>query len=265
MTPIPENLLLLHSGEEQLRASSVTLIEASESLSLHVSMIETCMDMLQYVRMNTPDMSEDQVVVALVGASIFNSIASAFKLMLGGYYQSSGLQIRYIMESGWLLDYLRTDPKLVQKWKGTPEDKRQKAFGPGFIRDELDKRDGFTEKKRAAHYKRLCVLCGHPTFAGFAMLRPEPNADAHMGPFLVPSLLEQCIQELVMVSITAWQALMRFFPPKKLSDFRARITYIENQNTWFNVIYGKPHDIAAVDELKRLIEQAESAVTARQR
>ncbi|SEG81348.1 hypothetical protein [Bosea lathyri] len=234
-------------------------------MSLHVSMVETCMDMLQYVRINTPDMSEDRVVVMLVGASIFNSMASAFKLMLGGYYQSSGLQIRYIMESGWLLDYLRTDPELVQKWKTTPEDKRQKVFGPSFIRDELDKRDGFTEKKRAAHYKRLCVLCGHPTFAGFAMLRPEPNADAHMGPFLVPSLLEQCIQELVMVSITAWQALMQFFPPKKLPDFRARIAYIEKQNTWFNVVYGKPHDTAAVDQLKRLIERLESVVTAQQR
>lgn len=226
-------------------------------MSLHVSMIETCMDMMQYVRTNTPEMSEDQVIVALIGASVFNSMASAFKLLLGGYYQSSGLQIRFIMESGWLLDYLRTDPKLVQEWKATPEDKRQSVFRPGKIRDQLDKRDGFTEKKREAHYKRLCVLCGHPTFAGFAMLRPEPNADAHMGPFLVPALLEGCIQELVQVSITAWQSFMHFFPPKTLSDYRARIHYIEKQNDWFKHVFGKPHDMTAVDELKKLIVQLE--------
>lgn len=216
------------------------------------------MDMLQYVRMNTPKMGEDQVIVALVGASVFNSIASAFKLMLGGYYQSSGLQIRYIMESGWLLDYLKTDPKLIQEWKSTPEDKRQKKFGPGFIRDELDKRDGFTEKKRAAHYKRLCVLCGHPTFAGFTMLRPEPHLEAQMGPFLVQSLLERCIQELVMVSITAWQAFMRFFPPKKLPDYRARVDYFEKHNEWFKHVYGRPHDMTAVHEVKKLIAQLEA-------
>lgn len=258
MSTIPENLSLLHSGEEDLRTKSVALIEASQDMSLHVSMIETCMDMLQYVRTNTPDMSEDQVIVALIGASVFNSMASAVKLMLGGYYQSSGLQIRYIMESGWLLDYLRTDPKLVQEWKSTPEDKRQIVFRPGKIRDKLDQRDGFTEKKREAHYKRLCVLCGHPTFAGFAMLRPEPNADAHMGPFLVPSLLEQCIQELVMVSVTAWQAFMRFFPPKTLPNYRARIHYLEKQSHWFEHVYGKPHDMTAVNEIKKLIAQMES-------
>lgn len=259
MATIPKNFALLHNGEENLRAKSIALIEASEDMLLHVSMIETCMDMLQYVRVNTPEMSEDQVIVALIGASAFNSMASALKLVLGGYYQSSGLQIRYIMESGWLLDYLRTDPRLVQEWKSTPEDKRQKIFGPGFIRAELDKRDGFTEKKRAAHYKRLCVLCGHPTFAGFAMLRPEPNANAHMGPFLVPNLLEQCIQELVMVSITAWQAFMRFFPPKTLPDYRARIHYLEAQNGWFKHVYGKPHDMTAVNEIKKLIAGLEGA------
>jgi len=258
LASIPENLSLLHGGEEDLRAKSVALIEASEDMSLHVSMIETCMDMMQYVRTNTPEMSEDQVIVALIGASVFNSMASAVKLLLGGYYQSSGLQIRYIMESGWLLDYLRTDPKLVQEWKSVSEDKREKVFAPWRVRDALDKRDGFTEKKRAAHYKRLCVLCGHPTFAGFAMLRPEPKADAHMGPFLVPDLLEECIQELVQVSITAWQSVMCFFPPKTLRDYQARIHYIEKENDWFKHVYGKQHDMTPVNELKKLIVQLEA-------
>ncbi|MFS8145682.1 hypothetical protein [Rhizobium sp. BR 249] len=227
-------------------------------MSLHVAMIETCMDMLQYVRMNTSEMSEDQVIVALIGASVFNSMASAFKLLLSGYYQSSGLQIRYIMESGWLLDYLMTDRKLMQEWKATPEDKRQSVFRPGKIRDALDKRDGFKEKRREAHYKRLCVLCGHPTFAGFAMLRPEPTADAHMGPFLVPSLLKACIQELVQVSITASQAFMRFFPPKTLSDYKARVHFIETNGDWMEKVFDKRPDPTSVNELKKLIAQLEA-------
>ncbi|TNB48091.1 hypothetical protein FF124_10970 [Martelella lutilitoris] len=183
MSAIPENLVLLHSGGEELRAKSIAIIEASAEMSLHVSMIETCMDMLQHVRTNTPNMNEDQVIVALIGASIFNSMASAFKLLLSGYYQSSGLQIRYVLESGWLLDYLQTDPKLIQQWKTISEGKRLAVFSPIKTRDALDKRDGFTTKKRAEHYKRLCVLCGHPTFAGFTMPRPLPDKDAHKGPY----------------------------------------------------------------------------------
>lgn len=122
--------------------------------------------------------------------------------------------------------------------EGYPGGQASEKFGPGLIRDELDKRDGFSEKKRAAHYSRLCVLCGHPTFAGFAMLRPHLDADAHMGPFLVPALLDACIQELVQVSIIATQSFIRFFPPKSLPDFQARSQYIEKHDAWFKLAYG---------------------------
>ncbi|MDR6634582.1 hypothetical protein J2X72_003392 [Phyllobacterium sp. 1468] len=257
---IPENLSLLHAGEEDLRQKSVEIIEASNAMYMHVSMIQTCMDMLQYVRKNTPDMSEDQLIVALLSASVFNSIASGLKLMFGGYYQASGLQIRYVLETGWLIDYLKTDPALVQIWKVTPEDKRQNVFRPGLVRDKLDKRDGFKEKKREAHYKRLCVLCGHPSFAGFTMLRSESNGDAHMGPFLVPSLLEACVQELVQCSVVAGFSIMRFFPPNSLSDYKARVHYIETYAGWTEEVFGEKPDPTSVDEAKKIIAILENGL-----
>ena len=257
---LPDNLFRLHHGEEDLRKKTIALIEASQDMSAHMERVESAMDMFQYIRTNATDMTEDQVVVALIGASIFNSLASAIKLMFGGYYQSSGLQIRYVLESGWLLSYLRTDKALVQTWKTTPEDKRQKTFAPYLIRQALDKRDGFTEKKRDAHYKRLCVLCGHPSFAGFALLRPEPGADAHMGPFLDPTLLEQIIQELVMVATVAIQAFMPFYPARTANDFKARIAEIEGFNKWHEHVYGKKPDTTALDNLKRLLVQFEDQI-----
>jgi hypothetical protein len=54
-------------------------------------------------------------------------------------------------------------------------------------------------KKRQADYKLLSNLRGHPTLASFAMPRPEPDADAHMGGFFVPKMLTATIQELVTV------------------------------------------------------------------
>ena len=253
MSTIPDNLSLLYSGEEDLRQKSIATIEANDSLSCHIAMVETCMDMLQYTRVNTPEMSEEQLIVILLGASVFNSIGSALKLMLGGYYQSSGLQIRYILETGWLIDYLHTDPKLIQEWKVTPEAERQKKFGPGLVRDKLDKRDGFVEKKRAEHYKQLCVLCGHPTFASFTMLRPEANGDAHMGPFFVKPMLEMVVQELVKCTLVAWLAAMRFFPTKALSDYKARVSYIEKNGDWMEHVFGKKPDPNSLIELRKII------------
>ncbi|MEP3435822.1 MAG: hypothetical protein ABJN75_03430 [Hoeflea sp.] len=257
MKKFPDNLSLLHSGEETLRLKSIEIIEADADLLRHIAMVETCMDMLQYVRQNTPKMSDDQLVIALLGASVFNSIGSALKLLLGGYYQSSGLQIRYILETGWLIDYLKMDPAHVQAWKLIPESEREKKFKPWIIRNALDKRDGFVEQKRAAHYKRLCVLCGHPTFASFTMLRPDPNADAHMGPFLVQSLLEGCVQELVQCTIIAWMAVMRFFPPVTLPDYRARVIYLETHGEWMEEVFGKKPDPTLLNEIKTHIAALE--------
>lgn len=253
----PENIVLLKNGEDDLWSKSKTLIEDDKYRSLHISTIERCMDTLQYVRMNTPEMSEDQTIVALLGASIFNACGAAIRLLLSGYYQAAGQHIRYVLETGWLIDYLKTDPALVQTWKTTPEEERQKIFAPYKVRKALDDRDGFKMKEREKHYKMLCVLCGHPTFAGFAMLRPEQNADAHMGPMLVPGLLDATIQELVKASIVAVNAFIRFFPPVTVADYRERLNLLEGHSEWSKEIFGKEVDKDYFDNLKALLQEIE--------
>lgn len=235
----PDNIALLRDGEDELWVRSRTLIENDSHRLLHLSTIERCMDTLQYVRMHTDQMSEDQTIVALLGASVFNACGAAIRLIFSGYYQAAGQHVRYIIESGWLIDYLKTDPALVQKWKSTPEENRQKVFAPYKVRNALDERDGFKTKEREKHYKRLCILCGHPTFAGFAMLRPEPTADAHMGPMLVPDLLDALLQELVKCTVVAVNAFIRFFPPTTPQDYRERIQLLESHNAWTKEIFKK--------------------------
>lgn len=253
MPPFPDNLNILHSEEENIRNKSINSIETDHDKSRHIAVVEICMDLLNYIRIYYDHWDEDQLIVKLLGASIFNSCGSAVGLMLSGYYQSSGLQIRYILETGWLLEYLSTDPDLVQKWKFTKEEKRQNVFSPGMIRRKLDERDNFTEKKRDAHYKRLCVLCGHPTFAGNAMLRPQPGADANMGPFFESSLLNMCIQEIVMVAVTALDAFLWYFPPVSVPDHRAIRRFEAEKADWIEAVFDRRLSRARLKEIDRAI------------
>lgn len=255
--PLPENLHFLHSGEETARQKSITLIEGDEHLSRHVEMIEIIMDLLQFYRMDYAEQDEDQLIIKALGARIFNAMGAAIKLILGGYYQAAGQQIRDILETAFLLDYFSTDSSLIQKWKLVSEQGRMKEFNLAKIREALDTRDGFTEKKRMEHYKLLSSIAGHPTFAGFTMLRSTPGADAHMGPFFVPELLHATIQELVKVSVSAWENFKWFFKPETLPQFRAVLRYLETSADWIEKTYDKPMDRTDINAVKALLSTFE--------
>jgi hypothetical protein len=105
MNVFPQNFDLLASGEDQIRQLSKAAIEASEDLTLHATMIERAMNMLDHMSKRRPHADEDELVLQMLAARLFNSGASAMKLMMGGYYQSTVMVMRDILETTFLLDY----------------------------------------------------------------------------------------------------------------------------------------------------------------
>lgn len=250
---LPENLNFLHSAEEIARRKSIEVIEADDVLSRHIHMIETIMDMLQFYRMDYAEENKNQLVVKLLGARIFNAMGASLKLILGGYYQAAGQQIRDILETGFLLDYFSTDQMLIQRWKMVTERERMREFNLAKIREVLDARDGFTEKRRMEHYKLLSSIAGHPTFAGFTMLRPTPGADAHMGPFFVSELLNATVQELVKAAVVGWENFKWFFKPETLAQYRAMLRYLEVSSDWLEKTYQKPVNRRDIEAVKAIL------------
>lgn len=260
MAKIPPNLDFLHTGELDVRLRSIQAIEADADLILHVEMIECVMDQLQFYRVSYDEPGEDILIVKLLGARIFNHIAAAVRLALAGYYQASVLQIRDVLETGFLLDYFSKEPTSIQRWKVVSDDVRIREFAPAKIRIALDERDGFTERKREAHYKLLSNLGAHPTHAGLRMLRPEQDALAHMGPFYVLDMLIATIQELVKVSLTAWENFRWFFKPHTLEQYQAYHRYTEMSLDWTDRVYSRTGDrshlIAVEVIIRKLLDDA---------
>jgi hypothetical protein len=164
MTTFPQNFDLLAAGEDQIRQLSKAAIEASEDLSLHATMIEQAMNMLDYMSKRRPHADEDELVLQMLAARLFNSGASATKLMMGGYYQSTVMLMRDILETTFLLDFFHSNRDQIAVWRACDEKKRNREFGAMRIRMALDDRDGYTERKREAAYNLLCQLGTHPTF-----------------------------------------------------------------------------------------------------
>ena len=80
-------------------------------------LIEQAMNMLDYMSKRRPHAHEDELVLQMLAARLFNSGASAMKLMMGGYYQSTVMVMRDILETTFLLDYFHSNRTRITEWR----------------------------------------------------------------------------------------------------------------------------------------------------
>jgi hypothetical protein len=249
-TSYPENLTNLHRGEEELRAKSIAFIEASETLSAHVAMIHSAMDLIDYFCRQHQHQTDDQLAIQLLWIRLFNASASALKLLLSGYYQTAALQERDPLETTFLLDLFTADQTLIAAWRADSADPR---FRPVCVPKVLDDRDGFMERNREKAYKLLCDLAAAPNEKGFRLLTNKPGGDANCGPFFDEALLTALIEELVKLIVRGAGAFTRFFEGANKTGFSAKLAFLEAQGRWFERFYARPFDQAGMEEMRAML------------
>jgi len=190
---IPENLQMLHEGEEGLRAKTIELVRQSPDLIDHLDMMERAMDALDMLRQHHVN-SDDGKTIAQLGMRCFNSFAAAWKLTASGYYQPAIAALRDLIESSELVDYFYGSPEKIEFWRNADPKQLVREFGPTVIRKALDDRAGMGKSRREVIYKKFCTLGSHPTLNGFVMLRPN-GVDAVIGPFVSTNLLRPVLEE----------------------------------------------------------------------
>ena len=227
---IHENFNSLHKEEEKIRQEHIAIIEQSEELSKHFSAIHDSMDIISHIINNHRNEASDELVIMRLGIRIFNSISSSIKLHLSGYHQTAFTHIRDIIETGFLLDYLITNPDKINIWESLDEKGRKTTFSPVKIRIALDERDGYSEKKRGKLYGLLCNYSTHPTPEGFKLF--SPNGLSNIGPFLSKQINEAWMQELIKHTNYACIVFVKFFNKSNL--LQAKESYLERIQLWAN-------------------------------
>jgi hypothetical protein len=165
------NLSALHDHEEKLSAQSLAAIKADAALSEHWLLVAEAMNVIYVFTHDYKPGSEDGLTLQYLGIRLFNAGATSIKLALSGYYQTAFQQLRDLDETSFLIDYLKTYPEKIDKWRGADKKQREELFAPRVLRKALDERDGYKSKARAKIYGLLSELASHPTFSGVALLR----------------------------------------------------------------------------------------------
>ncbi len=235
----PDKFDRLHEGQEFIRAKTKDAIKASPTLLHHMNVVEQSMTIVDHFARGYPEQNEEQLIVQHIGLRLFNSMAGAVQSLMAGYYQNSVMQMRDVLEIGFLLDFFRSDKTAIALWNKCDEGERNRQFSAYKVRTTLDERDGFTEQKRKEHYQLLCSLGAHVSPKGFELLRPVAGGDAHCGPYFAGRALDASLSELAKVAVGAAGHFMMFFEPVYLSDGRAKLEFLEAQSEWFREFYGQ--------------------------
>jgi hypothetical protein len=127
--------------------------------------------------------SDDELTLQYLGIRLFNACGASIKLALSGYYQKAFYQLRDIIETYFLVDYLMTNPLQISVWKAANKKKRIAHFGPGAIRNALDKRDGYTGGGRKQIYDLISEYASHASYSGITLTTSGPAKLAQVGPF----------------------------------------------------------------------------------
>jgi hypothetical protein len=192
-----QNLHSLHQHEEELRAKSLEAINAQDDLREHFALISEAMNVIYAFSHDHEHASDDELTLQFLGIRLFNAAGVALKLALSGYYQKAFDAVRDILETGFLVDFLTTYPEKVAEWKAAEKRARIAHFGPGIIRNALDRRDGFTSGARKKIYDLLSEHASHASYPGFSLVTNDQNL-GQVGPFFDQKKLAVCVRELTM-------------------------------------------------------------------
>jgi hypothetical protein len=233
-----DNLTSLHEREEELRATSLTAIETDAALSDHWTLVAEAMNAIYAFTHDHIHGSENELTLQYLGIRLFNAAGASIKLALSGYYQKAFDQVRDVIETYFLVDYLSTYPEKIDEWKRADRNKRISHFGPGFIRNALDKRDGYASGERKRIYSLISDLASHASYVGISLTTTGPANMAQVGPFFDEKKLATWLYEMAMRLSHAAVILLSNHEGVDMKLLVTRAHHLEIVNRWWSKYRG---------------------------
>ena len=251
----PNNFDVLNEGEQQIRATSRLLIQQSDKLVHHMTMIAEAMTSFNHFAINYSIASEDIITIRLIGIRLFNVVSAVVNQSLSGYYQNAALLLRDLLEVSFLINYFTSYPCNISEWRLCSESERSRKFSAFKIRTALDDRDAFTSRKRKAHYELLCSLGAHVSYQGFRLLRPSADLDAICGPFLSEQSLTAIVEEAAKIASAAGMSFNMLFEPKNVYDRDTKLNFLEVHASWAEDFLGGEFAQGHAQEVRDLVRR----------
>jgi hypothetical protein len=223
--------------ETSIIAKHDVWIAQDADLKSHAELVYQCLNFIDWLLRLNDHRDDEHLALLRLGVRCFNSCAAALRLLRCGHWQPAIMVIRDIYETQFLLDLLANDASKLKAWLTLPERERNNQFKAVSVREALDARDGFKEKKRAQRYKMLSTYGAHATPEGFGII--SPGNMTQIGPYPDQKLLAGVLEELAMVTALATATVSKIVKPTDHDAIARKLLFYEFFKEWRNK-YGNP-------------------------
>lgn len=233
---VPENLHRLWRAEDALMSWAEEILLGEQYLQDHIVMIEAYMDCVEFMRISGKKGDRHTALGGLF-LRTFDAMSHCIRGALSGNYSGSAMYARDLLETQFLIAYLMEETGRPEAWLRAKPDTVRRDYPPRKIREALDERDGFKERKRKKNYDALSALGIHPTPAALAMKR-DGTKSINSGPFKQAQLLEACIQEAARAAFPLGGLLRKYcnseIPDGPKHSSRLSLVLQQTQVTYFD-------------------------------
>lgn len=255
MSGMPQNLLYLHEGEEELRRKAIELVQENTDFQDHLAVTERAMNLLDvFVRLQV-EATDDGRTIQHLAIRVFNGFASAWKLMASGYFQKAGLVQRDLVETIYLVNFFHAYPDKIAAWRMADRRQLINEFGPSAIRKALDALVDKGKSRREEIYQKFSMIAGHPSKIGFDMLRPKGSDGAVLGPFMEASALQALLEEQGMLGPQAGLAFLLFLDDETSGAREAMHSFLVPMMRYAATHLGMSYTEDDIAEVNRLFDR----------
>lgn len=253
---IPENLDRPDLGERTIREESIKAIHAVPALMDHVELLESVMDHIDFHAV-LPPQDLDQETIQLLGARLFNSMASAYGQLIRGYYQVAAQILRDVMEVTFLLRMFDHDRSQITRWRAADARTLKKDFKPIAVRLFLEGYDEWQGgNRRAAVYEMFCEYAAHATWKGFTLMGPTGGGKRTIGPFFDAPLMKAILEEMAQLVSQAGNNYASFFAnAHSVPALETELRRLEVTSEWAERYIGRKRHPNEFDDLKRMLAE----------
>jgi hypothetical protein len=213
-------------------------IKDNATLADHWNLVAEAMNAIYAFTHDHVHGSENELTLQYLGIRLFNAAGASVKLALSGYYQAAFHQVRDVIETYFLVDYLSTNPEKIDEWRRADKKKRMAQFGPGIVRTALDKRNGYTSGERKRIYDLISELASHASYSGISLTTTGPANMVQVGPFFDEKKLKVWLYEMAKRLSHAAIILLHRPEGNDLKLLATQAHYLKVNNEWWSKYRG---------------------------
>ena len=156
---------------------------------------------------------------------------------MSGYYQKAFHQVRDILETSFLVDYLSTYRDKIDEWRCA--DKKKRIALRSRLHSEGARRAGrLYERQAKGDLRPVLQVASHASYAGISLITTGPDNMAQVGPFFDQKKLTVWLQEMALRLSPAASHLMPDTGGHDLKLLATRMHYLEVLHGWWSKYRG---------------------------